>query len=202
MSTLNVAALVRGLERQRVRYVLFGTLAAIAYGADLATRDMDICPATDTTNLRGLAELLTEWSAKPRRVPGHTDEAACNAWTPEPISADTFDHDFATPYGSLDVVPAPYGPHGAEDRFSYDRLNVHATTVVAFGCRVRVAHVDDLIASKMSRQRPKDLHAEGELLRVRERVMHGEWQPEPGLERFAARMRQQEREQGGGGREG
>ncbi len=181
---LNVDTLICGLAPHHVRYVLFGTLGAIAYGADLATRDMDICPATDVANLRALADLLTEWGAKPRHVLGHTDEAACNAWTPEPLSADTFDSDFATPYGSLDIVPAPYGPHGAADRFTYDRLDARATTVVAFGCPVRVAHVDDLIASKMSRLRPKDLHAEEELLRVRERVVGGEWRS--GLDRYAA----------------
>jgi hypothetical protein len=183
-STLNIEALIRGLARHRVRYVLFGTLGAIAYEADLATRDMDICPATDVANLRDLADLLTAWDAKPRYVPGHTDEADCEAWTPEPLSADRLDHDFAMPYGALDIVPAPYGPHGDADRFTYDRLDARATTVAVFGCSVRVAHVDDLIASKMSRRRPKDLRAEGELLRVRERVLRGQWRP--GLVRYAA----------------
>jgi hypothetical protein len=194
MSTLNVEALVRALARHRVRYVLFGTLGAIAYGADLATRDMDICPAVDAANLRALADLLTECGAKPRHMPGYTDEAACTAWTPVPLSADTFDRDFATPFGSLDVVPTPYGPHGDADRFTYARLDARATTVVAFGCRIRVAHVDDLIASKMSRRRPKDVRVEGELLRVRERVLHGQWRP--GLDRYSAQTREQE--QGGG----
>lgn len=193
VSTFNIEALIRRLARYRVRYVLFGTLGAIAYGADLTTRDMDICPATDGATLRRLSDLLIEWRAEPRHVPGHTDEAACKAWTPEPLSADRFDHDFVTPYGALDIVPAPYGPHGDADRFTYDRLDTRATTMVVFGCRVRVAHVDDLIASKMSRRRPKDLRAEGELLRVRERVLCGQWQP--GLVRYAtAHMR----ERGGG----
>ena|SRR5690348_13182154 len=97
VSTLNIEALILRLAHYRLRYVLFGTLGAIAYGADLVTRDMDICPESDIANLRGLADLLTEWDAKPRHVPGHTDEASCKAWTPQPLSADRFDHDFATP---------------------------------------------------------------------------------------------------------
>lgn len=194
-SALDVEALVCGLARHRVRYVLIGTLGAIAYGADLATRDMDICPATDASNLRGLADLLTEWGAKPRHAPGHTDEAACNAWVPEPLTADTFDHDFATPYGSLDIVPASYGPHGGEDRFSYDRLDARAVQLVAFGCPVRVAHTDDLIASKMSRRRPKDLRAEEELLSMRDRVVCGDWRP--GLDRYAAHTCERGEREGG-----
>lgn len=184
VSTLNIEALIRRLAHYRLRYVLFGALGAIAYGAELATCDMDICLATDVANLRGLADMLTEWGAKPRHVPGHTDEAACKAWTPEPLSAERFDHDFATPYGALDIVPAPYGPHGDADRFTYDRLDARATTVMVFDSSVRVAHVDDLIASKMSRRRPKDLRAEEELLRVREHVLRGQWRH--GLVRYAA----------------
>lgn len=153
---------------------------------------MDICPATDVANLSALAHLLVDCGAKPRHVPGYSDETACNAWTPEPLAVDTFDCDFATPYGSLDIVPAPYGPHGPQDRFTYDRLAARAVQVVAFGCPVRVAHVDDLVASKMSRRRPKDLHAEGELQRVRDLVLRGKWRPS--LDRYAARTRE-----GGGG---
>lgn len=192
VSTLKIEELIRRLAHYRVRYVLFGTLGAIVYGADLATRDMDICPATDVANLRGFADLLTEWGAKPRHVPGHTDEVACKAWAPEPLSADRFDHEFVTPYGALDIVPTPYGPDGDADRFTYYRLDARATTVVVFGCSVRVAHVDDLIASKMSRRRPKDLRAEEELLRVREHVLSGQWRPS--LVRYAAaHMRERER---------
>ncbi len=188
MAQLNARQLVLGLARYDVRYVLFGTLGAIAYGAELETRDMDICPTTDGDNLTRLAALLREWDAKPRYVPGYNDEAACLAWTPDPPTVENLDHDFATPYGSLDPVPAPFGPNGVADRFTYDTLASRATPSSAFGSPILVAHIDDLIASKVSRRRPKDLRVEAELQRIRRNVLAGTWQP--GLERYAARTEQ------------
>ena len=70
---------------------------------------------------------------------------------------ETFDHLFTTRYGDLDIVPFPYGPHGKEDCFTFASLDARAETFAAFGQQIRVAHLDDVIASKLSARREKDL---------------------------------------------
>ena len=79
---------------------------------------------------------------------------------------ETFDHLFETAFGDFDVVPYPYGPNGKTDRFDYERLNERAVTTTMFGVPVRVTGIDDLVASKMSRRRDKDLQAWPELQRL------------------------------------
>ena len=163
----DIPALLALLARHRVRYVLFGSGGAAAYGAALAPGDLDICPAPDPDNLRRLAAALADAGARPRVIPGWMTAEASAAWTPEPPTLETFDHLFETRFGDLDVVPRPYGPQGDADRFTFETLDAKAVTVPAFGTETRVASLDDLIASKMSRRRDKDLRAFAEMERLR-----------------------------------
>jgi hypothetical protein len=55
-----IAALVDG----GVEYVLIGGLAVGAHGFPRATKDLDIVPAPDETNLRRLAGVLRELDAR------------------------------------------------------------------------------------------------------------------------------------------
>jgi hypothetical protein len=64
------------------------------------------------------------------------------------------------------VAPHRYGPNGKADRFDYERFNARAVTITTFGASVRAAGIDDLVASKMSRRRNKDLAAWPELQRL------------------------------------
>lgn len=154
---LDFALLFAALDRYHIRYVLFGTVGLVAYGADITTNDLDICPAPDTDNLEHLARLLVDLKAKPRYVPGFNMPEECEQWQPTPLVLDTFDHLFQTSLGNLDVVPAPYGPNGKADRFSYERLSRYAMAKIAFGVKIPVAAFEDVIASKLSAQRAKDL---------------------------------------------
>ncbi len=167
---MDIMSILKVLERHRVRYVLFGTVGAIAYGADLSPGDLDICPALDEGNLLRLAGALEELGARPKYNPPWNTREECDRWAPAPLAEETFDTIFETPYGDLDVVPRPYGPNGKVDRFEYGRLDERAETSMMFGLPVRVAGVEDLIASKMSRRREKDLRALPELERIRGRV--------------------------------
>jgi hypothetical protein len=167
----NLALLFAALDRHRIRYVLFGTVGLIAYGAATTTGDLDICPAPDTDNLHRLAALLTELKAKPRYVPGFNSQQACEQWQAEPLELDVFDHLFHTMLGDLDIVPRPYGPGGKEDRFTYQRLVQHALLKTAFGISIPVAAFEDLIASKLSARREKDVRILPEIERLqRERA--------------------------------
>ncbi len=55
------------------------------------------------------------------------------------------------------------------DSLGYGRLDERAETSVVLGVPMRVACLEDLVASKMSRRREKDLRALPELERIRDR---------------------------------
>ena len=153
------------LARHEVAFVLFGTLGAIARGARLTTGDADICPALNGENLGRLARALDELQARRRHIEGfpHLD---VDSWQNVPRVAESFDSVLETPYGELDVVPYPYGPRGKEERVDHARLAAAATTLDAFGQLLHVASLGDLVASKLSAQRPKDEAVRAELERL------------------------------------
>ena len=87
---------------------------------------------------------------------------------------ETFDHLFTTRYGDLDIVPFPYGPHGKDDRFTFASLDARAETFAAFGQQIRLAHLDDVIASKLSAWREKDLRLLSQIEQLQQLYAQGE----------------------------
>ena len=158
-------ALFEILARHRVRFVLFGALGAIAHGAQLTTLDADICPAIDAEDLGRLAAALDELDARPVASNEPLPEGF-TTWSAADRRWQTFDHAMATRFGQLDVQPFPYGPNGTADRFDYGQLAPRAVRKEIFGSRVLVASIEDVIDSKMSRRRPKNLAAWPELERL------------------------------------
>lgn len=55
----DVLAVVRALEREGVRYAVFGALALAAHGLDRATRDLDLFLAADEDNVARLRRALS-----------------------------------------------------------------------------------------------------------------------------------------------
>jgi hypothetical protein len=107
---LEVEKLLNVLHLHQVRYVLFGTLGAIAYGAELNTRDMDICFEVAEANLHRIADLLREVQAKPTYTPDWNTLEFCEAWQPKPTTVENLDHEFTTIYGKLDMVHVHLAP--------------------------------------------------------------------------------------------
>ena len=169
----HLALLFAALDRHSVRYVLFGTTALVAYGAALSTGDLDICPAPDRENLQRLAALLTEIQARPHSAFDDPEQEKAAFWRPEPLTLETLDSLFQTTIGELDVVPFPYGPHGKLDRFSYESLHIRAVTKTAFDVRIPVAAFEDVVASKLSAHREKDLRILPEIERLRNEHTQG-----------------------------
>lgn len=54
----DVLSIVQALERERVRYAVFGALALAAHGLDRATRDLDLFVAPDRDNVERLRRAL------------------------------------------------------------------------------------------------------------------------------------------------
>lgn len=159
---LDVARLLDTLERHQVEYLLVGGVAAIAYGAVRPTVDLDCLARRGALNLSRLASAMRELNAR-LRVGGLSDEEATALRTP--VDADLLGRmeisTWRTDAGEFDVltdIPAVDG-----HRLHYDELIGRAETLQVHGAVVRVAALDDVIASKEWADRPKDHEALSEL---------------------------------------
>jgi predicted nucleotidyltransferase len=134
------------LTTRGVDFVLIGGYAAVLHGSPRVTRDLDICYATDTENLRAMAKVLDELNARPsgrdEEVPFVADER-----TLAKVELLTLDTDA----GRLDLLTAPAGSRG------YNQLRANAARYEIGGFLVKVAEIEDLLAMKAAAGRPKDL---------------------------------------------
>ncbi len=146
---LDPAPILAALDRHGVRYVLVGGLASEIHGVPLpTTEDLDITPATERENLDRLSDVLRELDARirapdaPKGLPFSHDGAslaAARVWN------------LVTRHGPMDLAMVPDGTEG------YDDLARSMHEVTAFGIRVPVAALKDIIRSKEAAGRPKDL---------------------------------------------
>jgi len=147
------------------------------YGVETQAGDLDITPALDHDNLLRLKASLEHLQARPSSAVGHWQgqpdgerkwlrdvitpeeiEAFREGWRLEPNDPDTVDQLFTTRYGNLAVVPELVG--------SYDYLMERAVPRQAFGHKVWVAHVDDLLTTLTVPRREKDRARVGRLREV------------------------------------
>jgi hypothetical protein len=143
--------ILRTLEQHRVRYVIIGGVGATLHGSPLPTRDTDICPAADDTNLRALASALRDLDAKIR--------------TPDAPDGLAFSCDGAflgqmkllnlmTRFGDLVLSFEPAGTSG------YAQLSARAVEYdLGQGLRVPLAALEDIIRLKEAANREKDRQA-------------------------------------------
>ena len=166
-STFDPDCILNALNRHRVDYVLVGGVAARVHGAGRATADIDCVPATDEDNLQRLADALTDLGAR-LRVGGMSDEEArqlplrLDAATVAAFGSSTW----TTDAGPLDLLVELRDPTGG--RHPYADLASRAVDVVVGKVTIRVASLDDIIASKEYAGRPKDLDALPELQALRD----------------------------------
>jgi hypothetical protein len=147
---LDAAAIVSALNRHQVRYVVIGAFAAIAQQAPIAaTRDIDLTPEASHENLARLSLALKELGARIRTEgePGGlpfshdaTSLAAAEVWN------------LICPDGEFDISFHPSGFAGG-----YAQLVINAHRLRVGEVEVVVADLADVIRSKESAGRPKDL---------------------------------------------
>jgi hypothetical protein len=148
--SLNPAAIVAALNRHQVRYVIIGAFAAIAQRAPIpATRGIGFTPDASQENLARLSRALTDLGVRirteavPDGLPFSHDAAslaAAEVWNL--VCAD----------GEFDISFHPSGFAGG-----YAQLAVNAHRVRVGEVEVVVADLADVIRSKDSAGRPKDL---------------------------------------------
>lgn len=154
---LDTERVLVALARHGVDYVLVGGLAALAHGSTIATADVDVLPRTDLDNLEHLLDALEELDARILVSDKRQAMEAGETWevielnTQGAMAITTADAwHFTTSAGPIDVVVSVTG---------VGRFDAHigrADERAVFGLRIRVASIDDLVASKEATQRPKD----------------------------------------------
>jgi hypothetical protein len=136
------------LEREGVRYVVIGGLAAVLRGSPVLTQDLDVCPAHDRENNERLARALKTLGAR-IRTEGAPDGLpfACDA----EFFAGVQLVNLVTPYGDIDVAFEPSGTGGYADLVAKaDPLRLSPDLAP------RIAALEDVIRSKEAADRPKD----------------------------------------------
>ena len=146
---LDPKAILAVLHRHGVSFVVIGGLACEVRGVPLPrTEDLDITPDRDEKNMNRLSAALTELNARIRApdVPSglpfaHTGRSlmAARVWN------------LVTDHGPIDLAMVPDGTAG------YDDLSQDAEALEAFGVRVQVASLRDVIRSKEAAGREKDI---------------------------------------------
>lgn len=162
---LDVERILATLTRNGVEFLLVGGVAAIAHGARRLTVDLDCVPVRTYENLDRLAAALRDLNAR-LRVEGLTDAEA--ALLPVRIDRETLGRmelsTWRTDAGDFDILADL--PTSDGRRLRYDDLNRRASAQPLHGITVRVAALDDIIASKEWADRPKDREALAELRRL------------------------------------
>ena len=170
VAPLDVSEMLRVLDGHGVRHVLVGGVAAIFHGYSGATFDADIVPDLDPKNLKALAAALLDLEARvyadPRRrdldAEGAPSEAADLALGRPSTLQSHLTWYFSTRAGRLDVLQVIDGPGG------YTGLASRAVSTEVAGARLLVISLADLVESKETAGRTKDLAALDELRRLRD----------------------------------
>jgi hypothetical protein len=139
-----------------VDFVVVGGIAATIYGSARNTSDLDICPATDASNLETLGRALIDIEARLRDVDEDVPFVP-DGRTLARMEILTLD----TSMGRLDVLVRRAGsPPYSQLRRRAQRVDIGTTSVL-------VASIEDLIAMKEAAGRPKDLVVVEELEAIR-----------------------------------
>lgn len=176
----DLRTLTDALARHGVEYLLVGGIASRAYGAQRPTYDVDCLPAPSRENLDRLAVAMRVLHAR-LRVEGLSDEES--ALLPVHLSGPTLLRmeisTWRTDAGDFDILmslPDRDGRH-----MQYEELLERASELDLDGIILRVAALDDVIASKEWANRPKDRAALPELRSLRrDRSSPQEGRPDDG----------------------
>lgn len=150
------------LARHRVEYLLVGGVAAGAHGAQTPTYDFDCLAGRTRDNLVQLGAAMRELNAR-LRAEGLDDDVARSL--PTRIDPDFLAgmeiSTWRTDAGDFDVLTDI--PDRSGTRVRYDELKGRSVRRRIGNVQVRVARLEDIIASKEWANRPKDLRALPEL---------------------------------------
>jgi predicted nucleotidyltransferase len=148
----NLAKLLDVLIDARIDFVLIGGFASVVHGSTMVTRDLDVCMITGEDEIEKLRDCLRAYNPTHRMTP---QRLPFNAY-PKDVTGLKSVY-LETDLGVLDVVSEVTGVGG------FQEINKHATQIDIHGRKCKVISMDDLIASKKSLGRVKDLAVVREL---------------------------------------
>ena len=144
-------AICRILNEERVDYVVVGGFASVILGSPLPTEDIDVLPDRSVENLIRLAAALKRLNARIRTE----SEAVPALLDAEFLANMPFMLNLVTDFGIIDLTFEPSGPARGFADWNADA----SSEMVADGLVIRVASLDDIIASKRAADREKDRRA-------------------------------------------
>jgi len=152
--SLDPEALLRSLFEAGLRYVVVGGIAVNAYGVIRATKDVDICPDPDRSNLERLAKLLRELDVA--QIGADDFEEAEMPFDPRNVEdlAQGGNFRLRTSLGDLDVMQWLSGVPG---ELAYPVLAAEVMVVDVGGLEIPVCSLSHLRAMKRAAGRPQDL---------------------------------------------
>jgi hypothetical protein len=167
---LDETRIFRALDDHDVEYVVVGGSAAILWGAQRATRDVDCVAEPTGDNHRRLCDALKQMGNPRLRIEGVDDKAAAEL-SKQLLHPDFFARTAASTWrtdsGSIDILTDISGLDG--EPVPYVDLRARATFAPTSELRIPVASLDDIIDSKTNANRAKDREALPELLELRRR---------------------------------
>lgn len=164
----DVQALLRTLKAYSVEFVVAGSVAVEAWGADVGVPgDLDIVPATNRRNLERLVNAMRQVNAQSWPVTGRwvSGDGGGTTWEEyvdndprrgqplpdaDPDNIETLDSLFSTRHGELDIVPWISG--------TFEELIHRAAVLPVRGVdNVDVMSIDDLLVHLTVPRRKKDV---------------------------------------------
>ena len=137
---------IRTLEKNRIKYALVGGYAVALHGAIRGTVDVDIVIALTKTSLEGAESALEKIGLKSRLPVTAADVYQFRKEYIENRNLAAWS--FINPDNPLEVV---------DILITEDVKNLKTVTRQAFGMKIKVAAIPDLIALKKKSGRPQDI---------------------------------------------
>ncbi len=164
MTEFDPERLLRALVDHRVEFCVIGAVAAWLQGSPTVTLDLDVMPRRDLDNAERLAGALNVLAARPRGHPAPVELEGADflGW-----QAQSFD----TSAGPIDIVPQAAAIGGFEE--------VAAVDLRLGELSVRVATLDEVIASKEELGRAKDRAALPALYATRDALERSKEERDP-----------------------
>ena len=164
--------ILESLATHRVEYVLVGGVGGVLHGSPISTDDIDIVPSLSKTNLDALAAALNAMNARlqsaeyPEGIPIDFSGKDLQRWIVEFRFLNLW-----TDFGKLDVMHRPAGFSG------FQELASNAEELKVGPISIRVAALEDIIRSKQTVARERDLEQLPTLRMVLEKKISNDLRP-------------------------
>lgn len=150
--TTNIQDLLKKLIESDVDFVIIGGFAGVLHGSSLVTRDLDLCVDLNTLTIQKLRTIFK-------------DASPVHRMTPKKLSFLEYPEDISslkniyidTNFGVIDFLSEVIGVGG------FDVVAKNAVKIKLFDFSCKVISIEDLIQTKKTLGRPKDLMSVEEL---------------------------------------